>query len=116
MLGHPAFIASHRRCNAKREALLTEERIAAISRSVGPDLARLGEMHDVLRVAAWPRDISTLNSSGIFEWVSDTVQSRHEIAIFANEVQCGLTHARHDAHVRHDVGGIGDLDAKLRNA
>ena len=48
MLGEPAVVARHRRRDAQREALLAEQRVAAVAGSVRPDLARLGEVHDVL--------------------------------------------------------------------
>ena len=57
VLRHPAFVARDVRSNAQRKALLAQQRIAAVARSVRPDLARLREMHDVLRLVARPRHI-----------------------------------------------------------
>ena len=51
MLGEPAFVAAHHRRDAQREALLAEQRVAAVARAVRPDLARLGKVHDVLVLA-----------------------------------------------------------------
>ena len=56
VLGEPALVARDHRRDAQREALLAEERVAAVARAVRPDLARLGEVHDPLLVGvARPR-------------------------------------------------------------
>src|SRR6185295_13416817 len=47
VLREPALLASHHRCDAKREALLPEKRVAAVTGAEGPDLFRLGVMDDV---------------------------------------------------------------------
>ena len=48
---------AHRRGDAQREALLAEQRVAAVARAVAPDLLRLGVVDDVLgrRCTARPR-------------------------------------------------------------
>ena len=56
VLGHPAVVAGHDRGDAQREALLAEQRVAAVARAEGDDLAGLGEVDDVLVVrVAGPR-------------------------------------------------------------
>ena len=58
VLGHPALVARHRRGDPQREALLAEQRVAAVAGAVGPDLARLGVVDDVLVVGvAGPRNV-----------------------------------------------------------
>ncbi len=57
VLGEPALVARHDRGDAQRVALLAEQRVAAVARAVGPDLAGLGEVDDVLRVVARPRHV-----------------------------------------------------------
>ena len=58
VLGEPALVARDHRRDAQREALLAEQRVAAVARAVRPDLARLGEVHDPLLVGvARPRDV-----------------------------------------------------------
>ena len=57
MLGHPAFVARDVRSDAQREALLSQQSVAAIARSIRPNLTRLGKMNDVLFVVAGPRNI-----------------------------------------------------------
>jgi hypothetical protein len=48
VLGHPAVIARHVRGNAQGQALLAEQRVAAVAGTVGPDFAGFGIMDDVL--------------------------------------------------------------------
>ena len=48
VLGQPALVARDVRGDAQREALLPEQRVAAVARTIRPDLARFGEMDDVL--------------------------------------------------------------------
>ncbi len=53
----PAFLLRDDRCDAEREAFLAQQRVAAVTRTVGPDRRFIGEMNDVfvLRVGlAWP--------------------------------------------------------------
>jgi hypothetical protein len=50
VLGEPALVAAHRGRDPQRQALLAEQGVAAVARSVRPDLAALGEVHDVLDV------------------------------------------------------------------
>ena len=58
VLGEPALVARHHRGDAQREALLAEQRVAAVAGAVAPDLARLGVVHDVLGlVVARPGDV-----------------------------------------------------------
>ena len=58
MLGEPTGIASHHRGDAQCEALLAEQRVAAVARTERPNVAGLGEVNDVLVVrVARPRRI-----------------------------------------------------------
>ena len=99
MLGHPAFLPAHPACQPQREALLAEQRVAAVAGADAPDQLLLGEVQDVARL-------------GIE--VADGVQARHELAaVLLERVHRHLAHARHDAHIGDDVGAIGDLDADL---
>ena len=45
---------------------------------------------------------------------ADRVQARHERAV-AEHVEHLLPDARHDVHVRHDVGRVAELDADVRD-
>jgi hypothetical protein len=42
VLGHPALVAGDDRRDPQRERLLAEQRVAAVARAVGPDLAVSG--------------------------------------------------------------------------
>src|SRR5690606_13949861 len=58
VLRQPALVACHGGSDTQRETLLAQQRVSAVARAVGPDLARLREMHDVLVLAvAWPAHI-----------------------------------------------------------
>ena len=46
---------------------------------------------------------------------ADRVDARHELAVGAEHVERGLTHAGHDPHARGDVRGVGELDADVRD-
>jgi hypothetical protein len=41
------------------------------------------------------------------------VHAGHEFAVGAEHVEHRLAHAGHGAHVDHDVGAVGDLDADV---
>ena len=109
MLGEPALVARHHRGDAQREALLAEQRVAAVARAVRPDLAGLGEVDDVLRVAARPRDVRR----AVDERGAHRVQRRHEVAVLADQLERRPAHPGHDAHVDDDVRRVGDLDTEL---
>src|SRR5690606_27779396 len=114
VLGEPALVARHRRGDAQRVALLAEQRVAAVPGAVAPDRARLGEVRDVLRVVAGPRDVLLAR----LERLAHRVQRRHELALGAvlgdELVQRLLAHPGHDPHRSHDVREVGDLDTELR--
>src|SRR5690606_9145390 len=83
--------------------------VAAVARTVGPDLAVLGEVGDVLGVAAGPRHVGL----ALGQRRAHRVQGLHERLVGAQLVQGGLAHAGHHAHRDHDVLGVGDLHAQL---
>ena len=98
MLGHPALVARHRAGDAQREALLAQQRVAAVAGAHAPDQPLLGEVDDV---AALGRE------------VAGGVQPGHELVAARELVQRDLAHARHHPHVGDDVRAVGDLDADL---
>jgi hypothetical protein len=101
VLREPALVAGHVRGDAQRQALFAQQRVAAVARTVGPDLARLGKMHDVLFVGiARPRHVRLPVGQG----GTDRVHAGHEVAVLAEHVDRTPAHARHDAHVDHHVG------------
>ena len=111
MLGEPAFVARDHRRDAQREALLAEQRVAAVAGAERPDLTRLGEVHDPLLVGvARPRHVGLAGR----ERRADRVHARDELAVDAEHVERGLPGARHRAHAQRDVRGVGDLDADVR--
>ena len=109
MLGHPAVAAGHGRGDAQRVALLAQQGVAAVAGAEGPDLVGLREVGDVLLVVAGPGGVLlVLGQRG-----ADGVDGRDPGAALGDEVHGGRTHAGHDPHVDHHVGGVGQLDAEL---
>ena len=108
VLGHPALVAGLHRSDAQRMALLAEERIAAIARAIRPDLARLGEMRDVLRLVAGPRHVG---GSRRGQRIADRVHAAHEILALPKRLQDFVADAGHDVHVGDGVSRVGHHDA-----
>ena len=75
VLGQPALVAGHHRGDPQRVALLAQQRVAAVAGAEGPDHPLLGELGDVLRVAARPRHVLLAG----LERRADRVQARHEV-------------------------------------
>ncbi len=98
--------------DAQREALLAEQRVAAVAGTVRLDLARLREVDDELvRVVARPRHVGLTG----LERHADRVDARHELAVVAEHLERAGAHARHRAHAHGDVGGVGELDTDVRD-
>ena len=60
VLGQPPLLASQHRSDPQGEALLAQQRVAAVAGAVAPDLPLLGKVHDVLVLgirAAGPSDV-----------------------------------------------------------
>src|SRR5581483_3087849 len=92
VLGHPAFVARHVGSDAKREAFLAKQRIAAVARTIRPDLAGLREVHDVLGFIARPRHILLSGR----QRHSDAVHARdHALLIAVDSLKYGKANARH---------------------
>ncbi|KAG0776524.1 hypothetical protein G6F22_012509 [Rhizopus arrhizus] len=109
VFGQPALVAPHGGGDAQRKALLAQQRIAAIARAVAPDLAALGEMHDVLGRVARPGHVGFAGGQGL----AHGMHARHEVAVGAQHVIDLLAHARHDAHVHGHVGAVGQFHADV---
>ena len=98
---------------AQGQALLAEQGVAAVARSVGPDLAGLGVMHDGLAAdvrLARPRYVLLARS----QRRADRMHARNEEAV-GQRVEHLLTHAGHDSHVDNHVRRIGQLNTDVRN-
>ena len=109
MLGHPAVVAGHGGGDAQGEALLAEQGVAAVARAVGPDLAGLGEVHDVLVLGITrPRHIGL----ALGQRHTYRMHTWHPVVV-GEDVESALAHAGHDAHVDGHVGGVGELHANM---
>ena len=104
MLGQPALVAGLDGSDAERVALLAEQRVAAIARAVGPDLARLGEVRDVFGLVAGPRHVGL----GLRrQRRADRVHAAHEILAVAERLPHFVADPGHDVHVGDGVGRVG---------
>src|SRR5690348_6097440 len=77
-------------------ALLSQQRIATVTRSEAFDGELFREMDD--EAALWIE-------------LTDRVQTPHELAIMRDTLESGPPNPRHDDHVENDVGTIGDFNA-----
>jgi hypothetical protein len=112
VLGHPAFVACDVAGDAQREALLSEQRVAAVAGSVAPDLACFGEVDDVLGVILRPGNVLLAG----LEWRADRVHARHNaLGVAVNLCEDRSTDPRHDAHIHDRVGGVRELYTDLRH-
>ncbi len=106
MLRHPAFVASDIGGDAEREALLAQQRIAAVARAVGPDLPRLWKVNDVLGVILRPCYVRL----ACRQRCAERVQARdNTLLILFNLPVHRSTDAGHNAHVNNRIGGIRKL-------
>ena len=112
VLRHPAFVTRDVRSDAQREALLAQQRVAAVAGTVGPDLARLREMNDVLFLIAGPRNIV----SAVIERSAHAMHARnHALVALIDFLEHALADAGHDAHADDDIRRIRQLHADLRH-
>ena len=90
VLGEPAVVAGHHRGDAQREALLAEQGVAAVAGAVRPDLAGLGEVHDVLVLGvARPRHVGLRRRRAGRRRSAGTAPSRRRRARRARPGPCG---------------------------
>ena len=110
VLGHPSLFLRHDGSDTQGVALLGEDGVSAVAGTVGPDFLGLRELGDVLGLVARP--------DGVFlarlERGTHGVERVDEVAVGTDLVQGFLAHAGHDAHGKHDVGGVSELNAELR--
>ena len=112
MLGQPALVARHHRGDAERQALLAEQRVAAVARAVGPDLPGLREVHDVLVLGvAGPGHVL----DPVPERHAHRVEAGHELPVVAQDFQGAGAHAGHDPHAHGHVGRVRELHPDVRD-
>ena len=112
MLGQPALVAGHHRGDAQREALLAQQRVAAVAGAVGPDLALSGKwtMYFVVGCTATARLLRPARAA--CRPSAGTARTRRRSPSASST---RLAHAGHDPHVDDDVGRVGELHADLRD-
>ena len=114
VFGQPAFVASHRRGDPQRQALLAEQGVAAVTGTVGPDFTGFREMNNGLAGNdrfARPRHVFLAGG----QRRANRVDARHKETVAAQRLKHLAAHAGHDPHVGDDIGRIGDFDADLGN-
>ena len=100
VLGQPALLARNGRGDAQREALLAEQRIAAIAGSEGPDLTLSRKMNDVLvGSVAGPGNVLLPRLQGR----AHGVHAGDEIAV-TQHFEHPLADTGHHVHAGYDVG------------
>mmetsp|Transcript_878 Transcript_878/g.2015 ORF Transcript_878/g.2015 Transcript_878/m.2015 type:complete len:634 (+) Transcript_878:965-2866(+) len=109
VLGQPALVAAHGGRDAQREALLAQQRIAAVARAIAPDLARLGVMDDVFGRVAGPAHVGLTR----LQRRAHGVHAGHEVAVGAQQLDDGTAHARHRAHVDGHIRAVAELHADV---
>ena len=112
VLGHPAFVARDVRGDAQREALLAQQRVAAVARAVRPDLARLRKVHDVFLFVARPGHVLLAPARAARRRCACTAR---RACVLVDLLEHRQADARHDPHVDHDVRRVGQLHADLRH-
>ncbi|OUD85662.1 hypothetical protein BC477_14735 [Clavibacter michiganensis subsp. michiganensis] len=115
MLREPTLVARHHGGDAEGEALLAEQRVAAVARSERDDLALLGEVADALVGVVRPRDVRAADPGVVDERRADAVQRADPRGVGADEAERVVAHPGHERHARDDVGAVGDLHAELRD-
>ena len=96
MLGEPAFLMAELASDTQSQAFFRQQRVAAIARADAPDRI-------VLRVMT--------NEAALDVEVGLGMQTTCKIVGIAQMIERDLAHARHDAHVEHDIDAVGYLNA-----
>ena len=111
VLGHPALVAPHHRGDAQREALLAEQRVAAVARA---DTTRSrGPRESARCTSAWRCTATCTSSSpGASGLPTECMHGTKSPSPSASIDRA--PHARHDAHVDDDIRRIGQFDADVR--
>ena len=72
-------------------------------------------MADVLGRVARPWHIVDGVADRVNQWHAHRVHCGNPVGVIVDLTQSVVSHARHDAHVQHRVGRVGQLDAHLRD-
>ena len=109
VLGQPSLVARHDRGDAQGQAFLAQQRIAAIARTVRPDLARFREVHDpFFRVAGPARGFLAGGQR-----CAHRMHARNKVAVLPEHVKHRAPHAGHDLHAHNHIGRIREFDADV---
>lgn len=111
VLSEPAFPPRNGGPDAQREALLPQQRIPSVTAPIRNNLVALRLVQDdgPLRIA---RPAGHLHLPPRRR--TNGMQTSNEILVTAQLLQDLIAHAGHDAHRRHHVRGVRQLDPDLR--
>jgi len=104
VLGHPALIPGQHTGDSQRIAFLAQQRVTAVTGTIGPDFPGLGEMADVLLLVARPGHVRNAPAISVHQRIADRVHRRHPVRAGCDRVERLGAHIGHDPHARHDVG------------
>ena len=99
VLGKPALLARLPARDAQGVTFLAEQCVATVAGAEALDAELFGEMHD--------------EASRRIE-LADGMQAAHELAFAGDALQRRAPAARHDRHIEHDVGAVGDFHSAAR--
>ena len=113
VLGEPALVAAHHRGDAQREALLAEQRVAAVARAV---TTRSRASRESGRCTCGPCCTATARPPARRRAARrPSARTGTKAPSLPEHVVHGAPHARHQLHVDDDVRAVGQLDADVRD-
>ena len=113
MFGEPTFVARHHARHAQRETLFGQQSVAAVARTVTPNLARFGKMNDVAIVGiARPGHVGF----ALFQGRAQRMNAPDKSIFLAQWTQNRVTATRRQSHGQSDIRRIGNFDADARDA
>ena len=114
MFSEPAFIASENGCDTESEALLAEEGVSTIARTIGPNELFVRELGDVLVFDVCARPDTAVGFT-VVERLTHGVEAGHEFSVLVGieNVENLLASAGHDVHVEDNVFRVGQFDTVL---
>ena len=108
MFSQPALVARLNGGDTQSQTFFTQQRVAAVTGTVRPDLAGFGEVGNIFLIqrSAGPDAVVGFTGGQRF---ADGVDAGDKFAV-AQHIQHFGADAGHHMHVDHNVSGIGDLN------
>ena len=112
VFGEPSLAPGDARSDAQGEALFSQQWIPAVAAAIWNYFAGLWTLNN--NSTLWIARPIVAQRPVQWQWSTNRVQAPYEVAI-AQRFHYVLTHPCHNAHRRHHVGRVGNLDANLRH-